>query len=52
MAEIERTLQASGVIIQPYWRSIFTHSTSRVRNYGAHPLMEMYLNETWLDEGP
>ena len=50
MVGIERTLQQSGIIIQPYWRSIFAHSSDRVRNYAAHPTLEIYLNDTWLTE--
>ncbi|QPH53508.1 ABC transporter substrate-binding protein [Pontivivens ytuae] len=48
MAEIQAILQDSGVIIQPYWRSLFNHTTDRVQGYGMHPTFEMYFNDTWL----
>ncbi|RED13050.1 ABC transporter substrate-binding protein [Pontivivens insulae] len=48
MEQIEMNLQSSGVIIQPYWRSLFMHHTDQVNGYGMHPTFEMYLNDTWL----
>ena len=48
MEQIEANLQSSGVIIQPYWRSLFAHMTEQVNDYGMHPTFEMYLNDTWL----
>ena len=50
MEFIERTLQDSGVIIQPFWRSLFNHRTAAVKNYGMHPTFEMHFEETYLDE--
>lgn len=49
MAGIERKLQDAGVIIQPYWRSVFAHSAQNVHNYTVHPLLEMHLNDVWLE---
>jgi peptide/nickel transport system substrate-binding protein len=48
MEEVERTLQASGVIVQPYWRSIFCHMSDDVENYAMHPTFEMHFEETSL----
>ncbi|WP_316013938.1 ABC transporter substrate-binding protein [Roseobacter sp. HKCCA0434] len=50
MALLQARLQASGVIIQPYWRSIFAHMQPRVRNYGVHPMLETWFNDTWVED--
>ncbi|CDX25380.1 Family 5 extracellular solute-binding protein [Mesorhizobium plurifarium] len=49
MKEIETLLQDSGVIIQPFWCSMFSHSIKRVRGYGIHPTKEIELTKVWLD---
>ncbi|MEO1330125.1 MAG: ABC transporter substrate-binding protein [Pseudomonadota bacterium] len=49
MEKVEKELQDSGVIIQPYWRSLYNHRSDRVKNYGMHPFFEMYFNETYLE---
>lgn len=49
MREMEQILQDSGVIIQPYWRSLFRHMTSEVRNLRMHPTFENHLEKVWLD---
>ncbi|MGX9147936.1 ABC transporter substrate-binding protein [Mesorhizobium sp. 128a] len=50
MQEIETLLQESGVIIQPYWLSLFSHSTKQVRGYAIHPTFEIDLGKVWLDQ--
>jgi len=49
MADLEKILQDSGVIIQPYWLSLFNHATSEVKNYGMHPTYEVNVEDVWLD---
>lgn len=49
MSEIERILQDSGIIIQPYWRRIFCHSAPEVRNFAIHPSLEIDASRVWLD---
>ena len=49
MQDIEKILQDSAVIIQPYWRKIYTHSTKAVKNRRAHPLDQIFLEKVWLD---
>lgn len=49
MAEIEKILQDSGVIIQPYWQALYNHSAPHVRGYAKHPTHEMHLEDVWLD---
>ncbi len=49
MAKLEKLMQDDAIIIQPYWRSIFTTSTDKVRNYNVQPALEQHLNQVWLD---
>lgn len=49
MVDVQRILQESGVIIQPYWRSLFHHSVPEVQNYPMHPTYEMDMEAVWLD---
>ncbi len=48
MAELQRRLQDSGVIIQPYWRKIFRSHTDRVQGFDMHQAFEIYLDEVSL----
>ena len=50
MAELQRILQDSGVIIQPYWQALNCHSTARVRGYFKHAGHELHLERVWLAE--
>ncbi len=49
MRDVQRTLQESGILVQPYWRSTFRHMTEDVRELGMHPTFEIQLERTWLD---
>lgn len=49
MARMQRILQDSGVIVQPYWNQLIMHRVPAVQNYRRHPLREMHLEEVWLD---
>ena len=51
MADLQRILQDSGVIIQPYWRAIFSHASERVRGYRIHQAFEQHLWDVWLAGG-
>ncbi|MEQ8965342.1 MAG: ABC transporter substrate-binding protein [Azospirillaceae bacterium] len=48
MADLEAMLQDDSVIIQPYWRSVFTASGANVNGFSVHPAEEMQLNGVWL----
>jgi peptide/nickel transport system substrate-binding protein len=50
MADIEKILQDSGIIIQPYWRKLYNHSAASVKNHGMHPTFEHDFGKVWLDE--
>ena len=49
MAEMQKMLQDSGVVIQPYWNDLIMHRTAAVQGYQRHPLREMHLEAVWLD---
>lgn len=49
MREMQAILQDSGVIIQPYWRSIYRHMTRDVRGLVMHPTFEIHLEDTWIE---
>ncbi|WP_432288490.1 ABC transporter substrate-binding protein [Aminobacter sp. BA135] len=48
MKDIEDVLQDSGVIIQPFWQSLFGHMNKKVQNYAIHPTFQMDLQNVWL----
>ncbi|MFQ6552011.1 ABC transporter substrate-binding protein [Aestuariibius insulae] len=43
MEKIQTLLREEGVIIQPYWRSLYTHHNGTVVNAEKHPSHEMHL---------
>ncbi len=40
MAKIEQLMQDQGVLIQPYWRSLYRHTTDKVQGADMHPTFE------------
>ena len=50
MKDIEQVLQDSGIIIQPYWRKLYSHSVKAVQNYKMHPTFERDYGKIWLDQ--
>ncbi|MER8556768.1 ABC transporter substrate-binding protein [Mesorhizobium sp. M1217] len=49
MKDVETLLQDSGIIIQPFWVSLYNHSTKHVRGYAMHPAQEIEVTKVWLD---
>jgi peptide/nickel transport system substrate-binding protein len=43
MKRIQEIMQEEGVVIQPYWRSLYRHTNSRVKGAEMHPTFEMHL---------
>lgn len=43
MAQIETLLRDEGVIIQPYWRTLYNHHNGTLVNAGRHPSDEIHL---------
>ncbi|MBK5927584.1 ABC transporter substrate-binding protein [Rhodobaculum claviforme] len=46
---LQEIMQEQGVMIQPYWRSVFRHARPHVMNAEMHPTFEMHLYKYWLD---
>ncbi len=49
MAKIEKNLRDSGVIVQPFWRSIFRSHREGVHGFEMHQGFEQHLDLVWLD---
>ncbi len=43
MAKIQKIMQDEGVVIQPYWRSIYRHHKSNVIGAEMHPTFEIHV---------
>jgi peptide/nickel transport system substrate-binding protein len=50
MAELETILQSDSVIVQPFWRSVFTASTDRVNGFEIQPAEEHHYHRVWLSQ--
>lgn len=49
MAKLQRILQESGVIIQPYWRKLYRTVRPGVRNFEQHQSFEQHLEYVWIE---
>ena len=49
MAELEAMLQGDGVLINPYWQNVYSHSSPKVKGYRVHQTFEMDLAGVWLE---
>ena len=50
MKDIEMTLQDSGIIVQPFWRSLYRHHADYVKGLKMHQTFELHLDKVWLDK--
>jgi peptide/nickel transport system substrate-binding protein len=50
MKDVEQILQDSGIIIQPFWQSLYCHMQPTVQNYAMHPTYQMDFQKVWLKE--
>ncbi len=48
MAKIEKLMQDEGVIIQPYWRSLYRHFKENVHGCDMHPTFEHHHYKWWI----
>ncbi len=48
MAKIEKIMQDEGVLIQPYWRSLYRHFKENVRGCDMHPTFEHHHYKWWM----
>jgi peptide/nickel transport system substrate-binding protein len=49
MAKIEQNLRDSGVIIQPFWRSLFRSHREGVHGFEMHQSFEQHLDLAWIE---
>ena len=49
MADIEKLMQDEGVLIQPFWRSIYRHMREGVMGADMHPTFEHHHYKWWID---
>jgi peptide/nickel transport system substrate-binding protein len=47
MEKIEKIMQDEGVLIQPYWRSLYRHTTPEIRGCEQHPMIEHHHYKWW-----
>ena len=49
MARIEQNLRDSGIIIQPYWRSVYRTYRDGVHGVEQHQALEQHFEKAWLE---
>jgi peptide/nickel transport system substrate-binding protein len=49
MGEIEQNLRDSGIIIQPYWRSVYRTYRNGVHGCEQHQALEQHFEKVWLE---
>lgn len=48
MKRIEEIMQEQGVVIQPYWRSLYRHYDAKVKGAEMHPTFEHHHYKWWI----
>jgi peptide/nickel transport system substrate-binding protein len=49
MAKMEKIMQDEGVVIQPFWRTVYRHAKSTVHGAEAHATFEHHHYNWWMD---
>ena len=49
MVRIETILQEEGVMIQPYWRSLYHHYKSTIKGAEMQPTFDLHVTDIWID---
>jgi peptide/nickel transport system substrate-binding protein len=49
MEKVEQILQDDAVMIQPFFRSVFTATVDTVKGYEGHPTRYHQFNKVWID---
>ena len=47
MRRLQEIMQEEGVLIQPYWRSLFRHARPGIHNAEMHPTFEIHYQNYW-----
>jgi peptide/nickel transport system substrate-binding protein len=48
MKTCEEILQASGIIIQPYWRTVTNHNSPKVHGYYQQATQQLNIGKMWM----
>lgn len=48
MADIEKIIQDAAIMIQPFWRTLYAHTSQRVNGYQVHQAFEQHMEKVWL----
>jgi peptide/nickel transport system substrate-binding protein len=49
MARLQQILRDEGVIVQPYWRSVYRSYHPKVKGLGAHQAFYQFLERVWIE---
>lgn len=49
MGKLQKILQDEGIMIQPFWRSIYNHTRPHVKGAEVHQAFELHPDRVWLD---
>ena len=49
MKRIEEIMQEQGVLIQPYWQTLYRHYKKNLHNVEMHPTYEHHVYKWWMD---
>jgi peptide/nickel transport system substrate-binding protein len=49
MAELQAMIQGDGIMVQPYWLNVYSHSNPKLKGYRVHQTFEMDLAGVWLE---
>jgi peptide/nickel transport system substrate-binding protein len=49
MQTVQQRLRDAALMVQPFWRPVFSLTSSRVHGYMPHPARQVQLNKVWLD---
>jgi peptide/nickel transport system substrate-binding protein len=48
MERIEQIMQEQGVMVQPYWRSLYRHADPKVKDCPIHATFEHHQYKWWI----
>ncbi len=49
MVKVQKILQDDAIMVQPYFRSVFTASVDKVKGFSGHPTRYHQFNKVWID---
>ena len=49
MAQLQQIMLDQGVILQPYWRSVYRSHLPKVKAFGAHQSFRQFMDRVWIE---